>query len=90
MFNTGAFSYYYTPAIFRKKLTTFLVFELLSLARNGCLYNVLSMSIYIYSVYKTSISRDVVCLKIDNITYGAKFVTKISLIFEFQRFHKES
>ena len=25
----------------------------------------------------------------DHITYGAKFLTKNSLIFEFQRYHKE-
>ena len=48
--------------------------------------NVLSMSINIYSVYKTSRSCDNDYI----ITYGAKFLTKISLIFEFQRFHKES
>ena len=32
---TAAFSYQHTPAIFRNKLTTLLVFEQSSLARNG-------------------------------------------------------
>ena len=32
---TGAFSYSYTPAIFRNKLTTLLVVEQSSQARNG-------------------------------------------------------
>ena len=66
----GAFSYMYlyTPVIFRNKLTTLLVFEPSSLARNGqlndfvCVMCYERMSINIYSVYKTSRSCDDVCL----------------------------
>ena len=66
-FYTAAFSYEYTPAIFRNKLPTLLVYEQSSLARNGQLeelffYILLSAGVHIYSVYKTSRSGDVVCL----------------------------
>ena len=61
--------------MFRNKLTTFLVFEQSSLAKN--MYINLPDILLLYAL-------------IDYITYGAKFLTNISLIFEFQRFHKES